>query len=199
MDNQESLMVVLNDFFRLIFPHSNQVNLLHLAEINFNSLLCLLDSSPRQLINIFQDEEIVHRIQLFKMVVNTMMLNSSDERQSLAESFIKILLSTSHDYDEVEYVKSFMFNQYNSLVGQDILHVGSPTHVDIDPNIVLKIALQYQASSIVIVHSHIDNHLIPSPQDLSSSIKLQSFLKSHDIWLQQSYIYSHGQLKGILK
>jgi len=199
----ETYFCELSDFFNLINPGSTNYDNVKKVHQRFKSLLHLLQASSAELQHVFEDLNLVNQIELYKHVLSNVLYQPSQETaeivSSLKEQHILLLVALSHSYDNVEYFKVFYFNSEDNIIDCEVLHVGTSQHVPIDHKLILRNAQRLGACAVIVVHNHPSGSLKPSFEDVQGAQQLKQFLASHNVCLQQSYIYAQGQFRRILK
>lgn len=98
---------------------------------------------------------------------------------------VKVLL---HCYDQstIGYVESFItlyLNRANRVLGYKVISQGGISGTVVDARVVMAVALQCGACSIVLSHNHPSYHLQPSQADLDLTKKLKGACEFFDILL----------------
>lgn len=65
-----------------------------------------------------------------------------------------------------------LLNRANCVIGKHFISKGGQAGTIIDPKIVFKIALEHEASYIILAHNHPSGNLKPSPEDIKITKKL---------------------------
>ncbi|MEO0471105.1 MAG: DNA repair protein RadC [Bacteroidota bacterium] len=84
-------------------------------------------------------------------------------------------------------------NRGHFVMGQEELFHGGISSVIVDPRLILKKALTYLASGIILVHNHPSGNLNPSSADLDITKKLSEGAKWFDIRVLDHVIIGHSQ------
>jgi DNA repair protein RadC len=74
-----------------------------------------------------------------------------------------------------------LLSRSNKVIAKELISKGGLSGTIADPKIIFHIALQHQASSIVLAHNHPSNNLKPSQQDIDLTKKLYNAGKILDI------------------
>lgn len=74
-----------------------------------------------------------------------------------------------------------LLSRSNKLISKELISKGGLSGTLADPKIIFHIALQHQASSVILAHNHPSNNLKPSQQDIDLTKKLHSAGKILDI------------------
>lgn len=83
------------------------------------------------------------------------------------------------------------FNRNNELIGEECLFTGGVASTIVDVKLVLHLALEYLASSIVVAHNHPSGNLRPSQADMTITQKLKQAASTMEIRLLDHLIISH--------
>ena len=87
-------------------------------------------------------------------------------------------------------------------MGKDLISKGGLAGTVADPKIIFHTALQYQASSMMLIHNHPSGNLKPSQQDFSLTKNLSAAGKMLDIVIDHLIITDNGYFsfgdKGLL-
>ncbi len=108
----------------------------------------------------------------------------------------KILAPYLKDHSEEHFVSMYL-NRNNVVLGISDLHVGTSTATVVDIKKILRKALDYNASSMIIGHNHPSGALKPSQGDIEVTQKLKSACDTFDIDLLDHIIIPQG--KGLKK
>jgi DNA repair protein RadC len=92
------------------------------------------------------------------------------------------LYLTSHlaDQDKEVFSVIFMDNKHK-IIAFDCMFTGSINNITVYPREVMKTALKYNASALILVHNHPSGDPQPSREDIDITIKLKNLLKVVDI------------------
>lgn len=74
-----------------------------------------------------------------------------------------------------------LLSRSNKLIAKELISKGGLSGTIADPKIIFHIALQHQASSVVLAHNHPSNNLKPSQEDIDLTKKLYNAGKILDI------------------
>lgn len=74
-----------------------------------------------------------------------------------------------------------LLSRSNKLISRELISKGGLSGTIADPKIIFHIALQHQASSVILAHNHPSNNLKPSQQDINLTKKLHQAGKILDI------------------
>jgi DNA repair protein RadC len=74
-----------------------------------------------------------------------------------------------------------LLSRNNKVIGKELISKGGLSGTVADPKIIFSIALQHQASSIILAHNHPSGNLKPSQQDIDLTKKLYQAGKILDI------------------
>lgn len=91
---------------------------------------------------------------------------------------------------EREVFRVMYFNRNNELVGEEELFAGGVSATIIDTKIVLRRALEHNASAIIVAHNHPSGNLRPSQADLNITRQIKAAGEIFDIQLLDHLIVS---------
>ena len=89
-----------------------------------------------------------------------------------------------------EQLQVLYLNVQNKLIKDEVIIEGSIASISIHPKEIVRQALYYKASSIILVHNHPSGSLQPSKEDLLFTHSLISALSALDINLHDHIIVS---------
>lgn len=81
-------------------------------------------------------------------------------------------------------------NQRDQIVGCDLLAQGNEKSVNIDPSLLVELALRHKANWVVMAHSHPSSFAIPSESDLYTTLRCRDVLKALNITLRDHLIFA---------
>ena len=93
-------------------------------------------------------------------------------------------------YKEHEVFVVVFLNRANKVLHQEIISKGGLTGTVADPRVILKKALEYNATSIILSHNHPSGSLKPSRQDEEMTLKIKEAAKFLDIQIMDHIIVS---------
>jgi DNA repair protein RadC len=93
------------------------------------------------------------------------------------------------DYN-VEVVAVLFLNQSNKLVAKEIISIGGISNTVVDPRIVIKKALEVNATGLILCHNHPSGSLKPSKADGEVTNKIKEACKLMDLTLIDHFIVS---------
>lgn len=99
-------------------------------------------------------------------------------------------------YKPVECLHIFFLNTKHYLIEDTMLHEGSVNRASIFPREVLRLAINYNASSVVLAHNHPSGDHEPSREDIILTREIATILKAADIKLHDHIIVSRGQVSS---
>ncbi|MBM3935700.1 MAG: DNA repair protein RadC [Sphingomonadales bacterium] len=86
-----------------------------------------------------------------------------------------------------------LLNQAHRLLGVEQISEGGISFTAADPRIILKLALDYQASSLILMHNHPSGNLQPSDADRELTFKVESAAKLLDLKVLDHLIFAQHQ------
>lgn len=166
----------------LFFSHSRKdVKPLAKALLSeFGSINAILQSDPQTLMN-FKDinENILVSLQLIKEIIarssRQKIINKPiiDSWRQLV-NYCQITMSNLKD----EQFRILFFDKKHYLIADELLKSGDIDNVEIDIREIIKKALHYLASSVILLHNHPNNSAKPSKIDIDTTNKIVDALKS---------------------
>lgn len=83
-----------------------------------------------------------------------------------------------------------LLNQAHRLLGVEQISEGGISFTAADPRIILKLALDYRASSLILMHNHPSGNLQPSDADRELTLKVESAAKLLDLRVLDHLIFA---------
>jgi DNA repair protein RadC len=83
-----------------------------------------------------------------------------------------------------------LLNQAHRLLGIEQISEGGISFTAADPRIILKLALDYRASSLILMHNHPSGNLQPSDADRELTLKVESAAKLLDLRVLDHLIFA---------
>ncbi len=99
-------------------------------------------------------------------------------------------LKAQHQYKSHEVFIAIFLNQANKILQNEVLSEGGITGTVVDPRILLRKALEYNAVSIILCHNHPSGNLNPSQADKQLTNKIKDAAKLLDITVADHIIVS---------
>lgn len=103
-------------------------------------------------------------------------------------SYLKLTLG----FRKTECFKVLFLNRKNILIGDEIFEGGTVDKVQIYPREVVKRALSYNASAVILVHNHPSGDCSPSKEDLDVTKEIQTALNLVSINLHDHIIIAEN-------
>jgi DNA repair protein RadC len=107
------------------------------------------------------------------------------ERQKISSSKdCQEILNNVFSEDKIEHVEEFVIlclNRQNKVLGWAKISTGGLTGTVVDPKVVFQIALNANASALILSHNHPSGNLKPSQEDINITKKLQEGAKLLDL------------------
>lgn len=158
----------------------------------FGSLKGVLEAREEQLLNVSgvgkKTAAVIRTIIPFVRMWERLTMEETDRIGNAmeAEHFCKsLLMGLRH---EQFFVVSL--NAQCKVLGTRKISDGSLTEVSAYPRIVIETAINYNAHSVLLCHNHPGGTNYPSPEDISSTVKLQQLLNGIGIMLLDHIIVS---------
>jgi len=83
-----------------------------------------------------------------------------------------------------------LLNRANQVIKKHLVSSGGTARLAVDPKVIFKIALDYQAAAIILVHNHPSNNIQPSQLDIQLTERLIKGGKILDIPILDHIIFS---------
>jgi len=91
---------------------------------------------------------------------------------------------------KVEIFQVLLLNNSNRVLGHETISIGGISQTTADPRIILRHALDYQASSIVLMHNHPSGNLKPSEADIQITHKIKKAAELIDVRVIDHLIFT---------
>jgi len=157
-------------------------NLAELGRLSVKDLMTIKGIGEAKAITIAAALELGRRRQAAGFLEKTHVKHSAD-----IALYLQSLLR-----DRTQEVFAVIFlNQANKINHFDIISEGGITGTVADPRIILKLALQYEAVSLVLCHNHPSGNLRPSRADEALTHKIKEAAKYFDIKVLDHIIVSN--------
>jgi DNA repair protein RadC len=98
---------------------------------------------------------------------------------------------------EIEEVLVLLLNRKNSLIREHPIRGGTVNHVQLYPREVVRLALLYNASAVVLIHNHPSGDPTPSQPDIDMSRAIADALGGVGIALHEHLIVGANKVAGI--
>lgn len=162
---------------RILNDYSNSIN--ELAKVQLNDLRKYKGVGEAKAVTIAAALEIGRR-RTDESIDNKIKITSSKHA-------FNILKSKLTDLPHEEFWVVFM-NRSNSVIKTECISRGGISGTVVDIRLILKPAIQYLASSIILAHNHPSGNLKPSHEDIYLTKKIKEAAKLMDIALQDHLI-----------
>ena len=156
-------------------------NLNELGKLSVNDLTKIKGIGPAKAITLAAALELGRRRQASASLVKTNIKSSND----IAE-YLKAILK---DYAYEVFAVVFL-NRANKINHFEIISKGGITGTVADPRVILKKALEEDATAIVLCHNHPSGNLQPSKADEELTLKIKEAAKYFDIKVMDHIIVS---------
>ena len=104
---------------------------------------------------------------------------------------IALYLRAKYEYKQQEIFVVIFLNRANKIIHQEIVSAGGLTGTVADPRIILKKALEQEATAIILCHNHPSGNLKPSKADELLTQKIKQAAALLDINVLDHIIVSH--------
>lgn len=156
-------------------------NLNELGKLSVNDLMTIKGIGEAKAITLAAALELGRRRQATASLLKTSIKSSND----IAE----YLKATLKDYAYEIFAVVFL-NRSNKINHFEIISKGGITGTIADPRIILKKALEHEATAIVLCHNHPSGNLKPSRADEEITLKIKEAAKYFDIKVMDHIIVS---------
>jgi DNA repair protein RadC len=95
-------------------------------------------------------------------------------------------------FQKTESFKILYLNAKNALINEEVIESGTVDRIAIHPREIVRSALTYCASAVILVHNHPSGEVGPSKQDIDLTNKIASALRSVSITIHDHIIVSHN-------
>ena len=119
--------------------------------------------------------------------------NMADEKKEIVKSSndIALYLQAQFQHKKIEVFAVVFLNRANKINHFEIVSEGGMTGTVADPRIILRKALEHDATSIVLCHNHPSGNLKPSKQDEDLTRKIKNAASYFDITVLDHIIVSN--------
>jgi DNA repair protein RadC len=104
---------------------------------------------------------------------------------------IALYLRSKYEYKQQEIFVVIFLNRANKIIHQEIVSIGGLTGTIADPRIILKKALEQEATALILCHNHPSGNLKPSKADELLTQKIKQAAALLDINVLDHIIVSH--------
>jgi len=118
------------------------------------------------------------------------------EPKAIKITYSKTIFELLHaDFSDISHEEFWilLLNRGNLLLSKHQISVGGIAGTIVDPKVIFKIALQNNASSIILAHNHPSGNLQPSPADIKLTHKLIEAGKILDIAVLEHIIFTESE------
>ncbi len=158
-------------------------NLSSLSMVTYNDLLRFKGVGPAKAVNILAVLEIASRINNTELGDIVQISCSADIFKLMKKDFAEL---------PVEEFWLLLLNTANRVIKKHRIAIGGVSGVVADIKVILKTALDYSASAIVVAHNHPSGNTVPSKQDIELTHRLKDAAKLMDITLLDHLIFCGG-------
>lgn len=116
-------------------------------------------------------------------------IKSVEEAKNYIQTHFPVLYSDAN----VEYFYVIFFNKANAVVTSKEISKGGFSATVVDVRVILKTALQCNASAIILLHNHPSGNPKPSPEDIALTKKIKDACKLLDIELLDHFIITYKE------
>lgn len=172
-----------------IFPRGNTNPLAHRLMDKFGTIKGVLGASSEELGQIdSMGESGIFALKFFDMLIEY--VAHEEIRGVSVKDFenVKNYVCDSFKNNQQEAAKAFCVNSANQIKSVNPLSVGSEDSVSIDYKEIVKIALNNDCSYIILAHNHPQKTSKPSFEDIASTRRLISCLRTLDITLFDHFV-----------
>lgn len=151
---------------------------------HYGSIASILSANPQELesfLNIGKSATIL--IKLVKEILATSLKHNIENSKTIFSSWSSVInyLKLSIGSMNVEVFSVLYLDKKNQLLEEKILATGTIDQITIYPREILKNAIYYNASAIILVHNHPSGNAKPSAQDIQVTRLISDVLKTVNI------------------
>lgn len=192
---------ILSHVLQFSSAKTNKEELAHNLLNTFGSLKNVIEARPEQLktvegITAKTADFISSFLPMFRVYnacQNANLDKISNSRE--AENFCLSLLEGKR----IENFYVVALNAQCKVIGKRKISEGSLSEVSAYPRIVVETALNYNAHSVLLCHNHPGGTCAPSPEDITSTIKLQKVLKELGIMVIDHIIVANDKTYSMIQ
>lgn len=162
---------------------------------NFGSLSCLIKAPYQEVVaypgvgkakyaQLMASRELVCRTLVEEMQLGDVL----DNPQSVRD-YLRLMIG----YRDVEIVMVLFLSTQNTVLAAEQLFRGTLTEARVYPREIARLALQYNASGVIIAHNHPSGAAVPSDADIRLTGILKNALNLVDILLLDHFIVTQHQ------
>lgn len=173
-------------------PRSNTKPLAKELLDNFHSLRRIIYAEPQELEPFKYITENTYAFFLLLRITYKSVIRADIAPNNILSSWPQVLdyVMLSIANCKKEQLQVLYLNVQNKLIKDEVIIEGSIASISIHPKEIVRQALYYKASSIILVHNHPSGSLQPSKEDLLFTHSLISALSALDINLHDHIIVS---------
>lgn len=175
-------------------PRKDTNETAHLLLDKFGTFANVLDAPVKELMEV---KGVGENTALFLNMIPQIMRRYENSK-------LKVLSSISSTAEAGEYVKSLFhgriyecfflicLNAQNKVVHTEKISEGTPNETSVYPRNVVRIAIQNNATSVILAHNHPGGSITPSSSDIESTAMISSALKTVDIGLMDHIVVANN-------
>jgi DNA repair protein RadC len=158
----------------------------------FETFGCVVSARSEQISGTAEVEpEIIEFLRVVRAAGTRLAREEISERPVL-DAWDKLLtyLRTAMAHEAVEQFRVLFLDRRNVLIADEVQHRGTIDHTPVYPREIVKRALAYDASAIIMVHNHPSNHPAPSKADIEMTQLVRDAVEKLGIVLHDHIIVS---------
>ena len=166
---------------------------------HYGSVTALLTSSEEEIISRCDVEpKIAKLIAVLNHVHQEMMIEEIKELPSIKnfEALSQFVRARLKGF-EIEQVIALLLDRKSHLIHEHSIRGGTINHVQLYPREVVRLALIYNASAVILVHNHPSGDATPSQADVEMSRMVASALAGVGIAFHEHLIVAANKIAGI--
>ena len=105
-----------------------------------------------------------------------------------AERFLRVRLA-GRLHEELHAV---WLDGHHRIIGCEVLAKGAVDRAEIDPRVVVQLALQCNARAVILAHNHPSGVAVPSADDVTLTVRLRQALALFDVALLEHFVVGDG-------
>lgn len=176
-------------------PRQDVKPLIHRLLSVFGDLACVMAAPESRLIELpGMTRSLVDHLKVMEMTGHRMARASVMNRVVLDNwDALMTYLHTALSHLETERFRVLYLDKRNVLVADEELGSGTVDHVPVYPREVVRRALAFNASALIVVHNHPSGYAMPSDADIEMTRRLETAAAALDLVLHDHVIIGRGE------
>jgi len=197
-------LLTFHEFLELLLfysiPRKDTNKIAHELEDKFNgSLINILEASDSILKEVdgLSDQTVL----FFRLLSDTTRMYNverSNRIKSVGSMKIQEGFLVAHFTGKlVEEVVMLTLNNRMERLSHHVIYIGNVNSAKVDKNKMVKIALEKNASGVIVAHNHLNGSVIPSPEDMETTRQLHRLFTDININFIEHFVVSDIKVSGI--